>query len=107
MDFLELVSSSTPPLTSYIVTFVDPAGSKVEILIKELPAGVCPLFFPILHENKLEIRENLWREGIETLVHWNRILPEQLELNKYPDTKYIADRQFSIPIHQDLKKKHS
>ncbi|MBW2995892.1 DegT/DnrJ/EryC1/StrS family aminotransferase [Candidatus Woesearchaeota archaeon] len=81
-------------------------GSKVEALIKELPAGVCPLFFPVLHENKLEIREKLWRDGIETLLHWNKILPEQLELNKYPDTKYLADRQFSIPIHQDLKKKH-
>ncbi|MBR9691307.1 aminotransferase class V-fold PLP-dependent enzyme [Candidatus Woesearchaeota archaeon] len=77
---------------------------KIKSLIRKLPEGTCPLFFPVLHMDKTAIREKLWNQNVETLVHWNRIIPGEVDRKKFKDTDYLAKREFSLPVHQDLGK---
>ena len=81
-------------------------SKKIKPIFNELPADVCPLSFPVLAENRDENRKRLWEKGVETDLHWNKLLPSQLNREKFPDTDYIAKRELSLPVHQDLKEKH-
>ncbi len=80
-------------------------SKKVRPIFDELPEGVCPLSFPVLIENRDENRKRLWEQGVETDLHWNKLLPKQLDRKKFKDTFYIAKRELSLPVHQDLKEK--
>lgn len=79
-------------------------SKRVRPVFNVLPEDVCPLAFPVLIEDG--DRKRIWEEGVETDVHWNKLLPEQLDRKKFPDTDYIAKRELSFPVHQDLKKEH-
>lgn len=74
----------------------------------ELPAGVCPLFFPIIIESA-EKRERLYavlkKKGIVTHPWWNRFHPD-VPWDQFPDAVYLKQRLFGLPIHQDLTFKH-
>ena len=75
---------------------------------KELPAGVCPLFFPIILESPEQRRrlyETLKARGIITHPWWDGFHPE-VPWNEYPDAAYLKQRVFGLPIHQDLTYEH-
>jgi len=71
---------------------------------RELPSGVCPLFFPIILESG-EQRERLYRtlkkRGITTHPWWDRFHPE-VPWDEFPDAVYLKERLFGLPIHQDI-----
>lgn len=75
---------------------------------RELPPGVCPLFFPLILESG-EKRERLYRtlrsRGIITHPWWDRFHPE-VPWNEFPDAVYLKTRLFGLPIHQDLSIQH-
>jgi len=75
---------------------------------RELPPGVCPLFFPIILESG-EQREMLYRtlkkRGITTHPWWDKFHPA-VQWNEFPDSIYLKTRLFGLPIHQDLTFKH-
>jgi dTDP-4-amino-4,6-dideoxygalactose transaminase len=71
---------------------------------KELPAGVCPLFFPIIVENiekRKALYEALKNRRIITHPWWDRFHPTVPWVD-FPDAVYLKQRLFGIPIHQDL-----
>ena len=78
---------------------------KVEIPFPELPAGVCPLFFPIITENKLALHAELVRRGIEAVYFWSRNHPD-VPVGKFPEVDYLRQHILEIPIHQGLQSKH-
>lgn len=71
---------------------------------RDLPSGVCPLFFPIILESG-EQRERLYRtlkkRGITTHPWWDRFHPE-VPWDEFPDAVYLKERLFGLPIHQDI-----
>jgi dTDP-4-amino-4,6-dideoxygalactose transaminase len=75
---------------------------------KDLPVGVCPLFFPLILESA-EQREKLYRtlkrRGVITYPWWDRFHPE-VPWDEFPDAVYLKKRLFGLPIHQDLTLKH-
>jgi len=75
---------------------------------RELPPGVCPLFFPIFLESS-EQRETIYktlkRRGVITHPWWDRFHP-QVPWDEFPDAVYLKTRLFGLPIHQDLTPKH-
>jgi dTDP-4-amino-4,6-dideoxygalactose transaminase len=75
---------------------------------KELPSGVCPLFFPIVLESN-EKRDRLYTilksRGVTTHPWWDRFHPA-VPWDEFPDAVYLKERLFGIPIHQDLTLKH-
>ena len=75
---------------------------------RQLPPGVCPLFFPIIVKSA-EYREKLYRtlksRGVTTHPWWDRFHPE-VPWDAFPDAVYLKSRLFGLPIHQDLTLKH-
>jgi dTDP-4-amino-4,6-dideoxygalactose transaminase len=75
---------------------------------KELPLGVCPLFFPIILESA-EKREKLYKmlrdRGVASHPWWDRFHPE-VPWKEFPDSVYLKQTVLGLPIHQDLTIKH-
>ena len=91
----------------YLLDYFLKTGRGV-LPFKELPLGVCPLFFPIILEST-ERRETLYNtlksRGVITHPWWDRFHP-QVPWNEFPDAVYLKTRLFGLPIHQDLTLKH-
>jgi len=83
-------------------------NKREHVLFRELPPGVCPLFFPISLENK-EKREQIYRtlkgRGITTHPWWELFHPD-VPWEEFPDAVDLKNRLFGLPIHQDLSREH-
>lgn len=75
---------------------------------RELPSGVCPLFFPIILESpeqREKLHQTLKERGVVTHDWWKRFHPE-VPWEQFPDVVYLKERLFGLPIHQDLTYDH-
>ena len=92
-------------LASRIREFVTP-------LHDELPAGACPLLFPILVEDKQMAADILRGCGIDVLEFWNQGAEDDvrragLALQDPPSSaQYLRRHVLGLPIHQDLTDRH-
>ena len=75
------------------------------IIFKELPHGVCPLFFLILIEKRDEIQKRLKESGINTFV-FGKSLHSSVSGNDFSNAQYFSDHNLCLPIHQDIEKEH-
>jgi dTDP-4-amino-4,6-dideoxygalactose transaminase len=73
----------------------------VTMLREDLDPGVCPLFFPILVNDKEAAAAALWGRGIEAVQFWNYGDPEAAS-EEGPDARYLRKHVLEIPIHQDI-----
>ena len=75
---------------------------------RQLPPGVCPLFFPIIVKSA-GYREKLYRTlkngGVITHPWWDRFHPA-VPWDVFSDAVYLKQRLFGLPIHQDLDLQH-
>ncbi|NIO19191.1 MAG: aminotransferase class V-fold PLP-dependent enzyme [Candidatus Aenigmarchaeota archaeon] len=79
--------------------------SGIEPIFKKPEPGVCPYAFPLMVKNRKSVRSELLRNGIETLVHWDYLLPKGFA-EKYPEIEKLARNEMTLPVHQDLERKH-
>ncbi len=79
----------------------DRLQGSVTMLRDDLEPGVCPLFFPILVNDKETAAAALWARGIEAVQFWNHGDPEAAP-QEGPDARYLRDHVLEIPIHQDI-----
>ncbi len=70
-------------------------------LFAELPPGVCPLFYPLLVEDKLELMAILRARGIETIDFWRHFHPA-CDPREFPEVVSLRRRVLELPCHQDL-----
>jgi len=68
---------------------------RATMLRKDLKEGVCPLFFPILVEDKHAAARALWQRGIGAVEFWN-------EGDGGTDARYLRAHVLELPIHQDV-----
>jgi dTDP-4-amino-4,6-dideoxygalactose transaminase len=71
---------------------------QVSLLSLELTEGICPLFFPILTENKSRVADNLRRRGIGVVEFWNEGDPAACG----SDAQFLRQHVLELPIHQDV-----
>ena len=69
----------------------------------ELPVGVCPLFYPIVVENKDEVLRALRAAGVQAVDFW-RFSHPACDLDSFPDVKRLRQTLVEIPCHQDLSR---
>jgi dTDP-4-amino-4,6-dideoxygalactose transaminase len=69
-----------------------------------LPAGVCPLFFPVLVRDKAEAAEALRRRGVDALEFWNDPVGDGHEMGVH--ARFFRAHVLELPIHQDLSPRH-
>ena len=70
-------------------------------LFDELPAGVCPLFYPLVVEEKGPVMRELERRGIETVDFWRYFHP-RCDPGAFPGTAWLRNSIVEIPCHQDM-----
>lgn len=70
-------------------------------LVSELPAGVCPLFYPLLVERKDLFRRRLASRGIEAIDFWRTGHP-LVRAGEFPEVDRLREQLVELPIHQDF-----
>jgi dTDP-4-amino-4,6-dideoxygalactose transaminase len=70
-------------------------------LFGELKPGVCPLFYPLLVEDKREVMSRLSASGIETIDFWRSFHPS-CPAADFPEVAALRRTVLEIPCHQDL-----
>jgi dTDP-4-amino-4,6-dideoxygalactose transaminase len=80
---------------------LDPRIARV---FPSLPDGVCPLFFPILVDDKHAAATALLRRGVDALEFWNDSMEGGDEMG--PDARFLRAHVLELPIHQDLTPAH-
>lgn len=74
------------------------------ILLRNLPEGVCPLFYPTILKS-MDSRERLYQalreRGIVTHPWWREFHPA-VPWAEFPEAVHLKEGLLGIPIHQDL-----
>ncbi|WNG37780.1 aminotransferase DegT [Archangium minus] len=70
-------------------------------LFNQLPAGVCPLFYPLVVEDKAEVLARLHSKGIEAIDFWKYFHPA-CDASAFPEVAQLRRSIVEIPCHQDL-----
>lgn len=80
-------------------------GRDVIRVFHDLPEGVCPLFFPIIVNDKAEAADALRARGVDAVEFWNDSCePGGHEMG--PDARFLRRHVLELPIHQDLTARH-
>jgi dTDP-4-amino-4,6-dideoxygalactose transaminase len=72
---------------------------------RDLPEGVCPLYFPLRVSDSTEYGRRLQASGIEAMPFWSHgasFLPKDV----FEDTLSLKKTILALPIHQDLTLQH-
>jgi dTDP-4-amino-4,6-dideoxygalactose transaminase len=69
-----------------------------------LAEGVCPLFCPILVDDKPATARALRQRGIAALEFWNHGADEDGDMSD--TTRFLRSHVLALPIHQDLTPRH-
>jgi dTDP-4-amino-4,6-dideoxygalactose transaminase len=70
-------------------------------LFDSLAPGVCPLFYPLIVEDKEPVLERLAARGIESIDFW-RNFHSDCDPGEFHDTAWLRRSVLEIPCHQDL-----
>ena len=70
-------------------------------LFNQLPAGVSPLFYPLVVEDKAEVLARLHARGIEAIDFWKFFHPA-CDASAFPEVAQLRRSIVEIPCHQDL-----
>lgn len=77
----------------------------VKPLYPKLPQGVCPLYFPLIVDNRRRVCRELNMLSIDAFAFWagyHRDLP----WSEYPDACFLKDHLLVLPVHQQLNERH-
>jgi dTDP-4-amino-4,6-dideoxygalactose transaminase len=66
----------------------------------QLEDGVCPLFYPIVVDDKPAAARALRAEGVQVLEFWNH--GADAIAGESADVQYLRSRVLALPVHQDL-----
>jgi len=80
---------------------LDILGPLSPPLFDALPAGVCPLFYPLVSRNKQAMLQRLWAAGIEAVDFWRDHHPA-CDRAAFPETMQLRESIVEIPCHQDI-----
>lgn len=70
-------------------------------LFKALPAGVCPLFFPLIAEDPTTFVDYIRARGVDCFRIWLACHPH-FPKEDYPDAFFLKSHVIALPIHHSL-----
>ena len=74
----------------------------LQSLYPQLPAGVCPLVFPVLVDNPRQVAGRLQQASIPAIAWWSGYQQGCNEWDHFSDACYLKDHLLALPIHQQL-----
>ncbi len=86
---------------AYLLAHVN--HKKIRPLFPVLPEGVCPLGFPILCQERDQLKEHLIARRIYPPIHWT--LPEQIDPQEFPPSSQLSKSILTIPCDQRYTEK--
>jgi len=75
-------------------------NGSVTHLHRELEDGLCPLFYPIVVDDKPAAARALRADGVQALEFWNH--GADSIASESADVQYLRSHVLALPIHQDL-----
>jgi len=78
---------------------------RVWLPIRELPDGVCPLFFPLWIEKRDMLYQALKKKGVAGHDWWGDFHPD-VPWEDFPEARKMKEMVFGFPVHQDLTVEH-
>lgn len=78
---------------------------EVKPLLPVLPAGACPLLFPLVVANRLAVWKQLLRKGIDSHPWWGYFHPA-VSWDRFPVAKKLKSEVLGLPVHQGLSSMH-
>ncbi len=103
MDFAEIKKKRRDNFVFLLNYFRD--DKRVSLPLKELPEGVCPLFFPIVIEKRDLLYRRLKERGIAGHDWWGHFHPD-VPWKDFAEEEYMKKNIFGFPVHQDLTRLH-
>jgi dTDP-4-amino-4,6-dideoxygalactose transaminase len=82
-----------------------PKINDFELIFKELPLGVCPLFFPIIVKDRKFYHKKFMERGISTFQYWQH-MHNAVPWKKFPEAVFLKRHVLGLPIHQDISYEH-
>jgi dTDP-4-amino-4,6-dideoxygalactose transaminase len=76
-----------------------------QLLFDQLPEGVCPLYFPVIVEDRKKVCNRLNEMGIAAMQWWSGY-HRAFDWKEFPEARYLKDHVLTIPIHQQLSSKN-
>jgi dTDP-4-amino-4,6-dideoxygalactose transaminase len=70
-------------------------------LFHQLPAGTCPLFYPLVVSDKAAVLAGLRERGIEAIDFWGKFHPA-CSASEFPEVARLRETIVEVPCHQDL-----
>lgn len=77
------------------------ARFRTQFVFPELPAGVCPLCFPLFVPQRDQVVAEMAARGVEPFV-FGRLLHPLIADDQFPEAHYLADSIVGLPLHQQL-----
>ena len=74
-------------------------------LYKELPDGICPLYLPVVVENREDACIQLNKMGI-TAIQWWAGFHRAFDWAEFTEAKYLKEHVLAIPVHHQLTKRN-
>ena len=74
-------------------------------LLPALPAGVVPLYFPLIADDVDPLLARLWGGAVAAIQWWGTPHPA-VPWHAFPDADYLKAHVIAIPLHQDLQMSH-
>ncbi len=99
----KIVNTRRANFRKYLDLLSDVKG--VDVLYKELPEGVCPLYLPIIVDKRKQVCEELNALSINTIAWWSGY-HSSLPWPEYPGACFLKDNLLVLPIHQQLNHNH-
>ena len=70
-------------------------------LYKYLPIGVCPLYLPVIVENREQVCKYLNNKGISAIQWWAGF-HRAFDWAEFPEARFLKEHLLVLPIHQQL-----
>lgn len=74
---------------------------NIEIVFNKLPEGTCPLFFPIIVEDRQFYYQIFKENGITLFKYWQHF-HSAVPWKKFPQAVFLKNHIIGLPIHQDI-----
>jgi dTDP-4-amino-4,6-dideoxygalactose transaminase len=79
-------------------------NGSVRHLHARLDPGVCPLFYPIVVDDKAAAARTLRERGVQALEFWNH--GADAIAGESADVRHLRTHILALPVHQDLSPRH-
>lgn len=76
---------------------------SVKVPFRDLPEGVCPLFFPVLVDDRDALCARLQKNGVGTFI-FGKSLHASLPAGEFSTAEEWSQKNLCLPVHQDLNR---